>query len=75
MPGRARMLVDMGGQSQAKRVILDLEPSDSIRGSVAYDDTAVRAFHGWLELSALLDRIRPRTGEATDAHDFDSASG
>jgi len=42
-------------------VILDLEPTpDSIRGSVAFDDTSPREFQGWLELSALLDRIRPR---------------
>lgn len=66
----------MGEQSVVKRVILDLEPTDdSIRGSAAYDDTSAREFHGWLELSALLERIRPRTGEAVDAYDFDSATG
>ncbi|MGH8961955.1 MAG: hypothetical protein ACRDWT_12340 [Jatrophihabitantaceae bacterium] len=65
----------MAGPSDAKRVILELEPSaDSIRGSLACEDTAVRDFHGWLELTALLDRIRPRTGEVAGAHDFDSLS-
>lgn len=43
-----------------RRVILDLEPSlDSIRGSIGGDDGA-RRFEGWLDLSTLLDEIRPR---------------
>jgi hypothetical protein len=64
----------MGRPSAVKRVILDLEPStDSIRGSAEYDGTSVREFQGWLELSALLDRIRPRTGDAVDTQDLGSS--
>jgi hypothetical protein len=48
------------GNLAAQRVVLYLEPSqDSIRGSMSADD-GLRRFEGWLDLSALLDEVRPR---------------
>lgn len=45
-------------------MVVDLEPAqDSIRGRVTDADDADgpdRSFEGWLELSALLDGLRPR---------------
>lgn len=47
-----------------RRVVLDLEPAqDSIRGRIVDGDDAgqqSRSFEGWLELSALLDGLRPK---------------
>jgi hypothetical protein len=66
----------MGRPSVNRRVILDLEPAaDSIRGSAAFDDAPPREFQGWLELSALLDRIRPRSGDTADEPSSDAAYG
>ncbi len=44
-----------------QRVTLELEPGETIRGSLR-DDRGARRFHGWLELSAALERAWERTG-------------
>lgn len=53
----------MSGAREGSRIVLDLEPTaDGIRGQVATEDGSSTPFSGWLELSALLERVRPRTG-------------
>jgi hypothetical protein len=45
----------------SRRVILELEPvQDSIRGRALDADEHYRTFDGWLELSAVLEKLRPR---------------
>ena len=52
----------MSGTREGRRIVLELEPTDDgIRGALASDDGAFQPFEGWLELSALLDGVRPRT--------------
>ena len=49
------------GTTITRRVVLELEPAqDSIRGRVMDADDQTRSFDGWLELSAVLDVLRPR---------------
>jgi len=55
-----------GEVSEDSAIHLVLRPTaddDTIEGVVEQDDTGPRAFHGWLELTSLLDRARPRHGE------------
>lgn len=56
------MLFAMSEIGATRRVIIDLEPTEdnSIRGSLDVGDTGRQDFHGWLELSALLDQVRPK---------------
>lgn len=52
----------MSGTREGRRIVLELEPThDGIRGALATDDGLFQPFEGWLELSALLDGVRPRT--------------
>ena len=47
--------------STTRRVVLELEPAqDSIRGRALDADDQSRSFDGWLELSNVLDVLRPR---------------
>jgi hypothetical protein len=39
--------------------VLELEAGEPIRGRLAAASEPARRFHGWLELTALLDRLRP----------------
>jgi hypothetical protein len=51
----------MAESGDTHRVVIDLEPTaDSIRGFLDDGRAVPQHFHGWLELSALLDRVRPR---------------
>ena len=46
---------------------MDLEPTqNSIRGALFDDNAAPKQFHGWLELSELLEEIRPRPPVVAD---------
>lgn len=50
----------MSESSEARRIVLDLEPHpDTVRGWIGFADDAPVQFHGWLELSSHLDRLRP----------------
>ena len=56
------------GQSRDSGIHLVLRPAtddDTIEGVVEQDDTGPRPFHGWLELTSLLDRARPRPAESS----------
>jgi hypothetical protein len=44
-----------------RRVTLELEPGETIHGSLHDDSGARQRFHGWLELSAALERAWERT--------------
>lgn len=58
----------MCSRAANRRVVLELEPAqDRIRGRVSdadYSDGGARSFDGWLELSTLLDAMRPRPDSA-----------
>lgn len=50
----------MSESSELLRVVLDLEPHpDTVRGWIGCADETAVPFHGWLELSSHLDRLRP----------------
>jgi hypothetical protein len=42
-----------------QRVVLEIEPGEPIHGRLAAASEPSRRFHGWLELTALLDGLRP----------------
>jgi hypothetical protein len=55
------MLCDVSEPGGTHRVIIELEPTaETIRGSLDDGRAVPQHFHGWLELSALLDQVRPR---------------
>ena len=56
------MLLVMSEPGATHRVIIDLEPTadNSIRGCLDAGHAVPQDFHGWLELSALLDQVRPK---------------
>ena len=57
----------MSGTREGRRIVLELEPTDDgIRGVLAADDGMLQPFEGWLELSALLDGVRPRSEAAAE---------
>lgn len=49
----------------AQSMILELEPGETIRGRLHEPAGEVHDFHGWLELSAAIERVWQRVG--TDA--------
>jgi hypothetical protein len=59
--------------SGVERVVVELSEGEPINGQVQRPPEPPRSFHGWLELTALLEGLRPKsaTGEA-DAGDADN---
>ncbi len=45
-----------------ERITLELEPGETIGGRLLDRAGAAHRFHGWLELSAALERVWERTG-------------
>jgi hypothetical protein len=45
-----------------ERITIELEPGEPIHGRLL-DGGQTQSFHGWLELSAALERARQRGGE------------
>jgi hypothetical protein len=42
-----------------QRIVLELEAGEPIHGRLVASSEPARRFHGWLQLTALLDRLRP----------------
>jgi hypothetical protein len=46
------------GTAGIKRVVLDLDMGEPIRGTIGVWGRRAEAFHGWLELAGKLERLR-----------------
>jgi hypothetical protein len=60
--------------TDAQRLTIEIEPGEPIRGRLVDEAGATHPFHGWLELSATLERVRDPGGRvSTRASDQDRA--
>ena len=58
------------GTAGIKRVVLDLDMGEPISGTIGVWGRRAEAFHGWLELTSKLERLRadPAAEAATPTH-------
>ncbi len=51
-------------EREVQRVTIEIEPAEPIQGRIVDGSGSPQAFHGWLELSAALERARGDAGAA-----------
>lgn len=61
------------GSQPYDRITLELEPGEPIRGRLLDHGGMAHVFHGWLELSAALDRARRHAIPEDGNEDQDTA--